>query len=120
MSGWTEHTALGDAGAESDAEGGVTASPDMLGSVGEEVCHPVTEEGSQSQCLQFVGQLVWIGGVEGRTVINEWHPDITVGLFQVCEGCVQCDGDGVISGSIGPVCKLVLVKVRRDAGLDMG
>lgn len=58
----------------------MTADPDMLGSVGEEVFDPVTETGSQSQCRQFVGQLVWIDGVEGGTVISEQRPHVTIGL----------------------------------------
>lgn len=68
---------------------------------------------------EFEDQFMGDYGVEGRAEVHKEHPYICVQVLQVGQGCVDCDGDSVLCGSVCFLGKLVTVHVHRDAVSDV-
>ena len=68
---------------------------------------------------EFEDQFMGDCGVEGRAEVHKEHPYICVGVLQGGQGCVECDGDSVLCGSVCLMGKLVAVQVHRDAVSDV-
>ena len=68
---------------------------------------------------EFEDQFMGDCGVEGRAEVHKEHPYICVGVLQGGQGCVECDGDSVLWGSVCLMGKLVAVQVHRDAVSDV-
>lgn len=58
-------------------------------------------------------------GIEGRTIINEELLDKYSSEFQALQCLVEGCGNGVFGRPVGPVSKLMGVKVGREAGFNM-
>ena len=56
---------------------------------------------------EFEDQFMGDCGVEGRAEVHKEHPYICVGVLQGGQGCVECDGDSVLWGSVWLMGKLV-------------
>lgn len=92
---------------------------DGLGVVSQEVFDPATGVCREAKDQQIVNQDVWDDGVKGRGVIHKQHPDVAVPVFQVFQGSVEDDGNGVICGPVGSVSKLMVVQGWREAGFNV-
>ena len=66
--------------------GGVSACSHMLGSVAEEIQHPVAQVGSESQVQQSLTQLGW----DDSAVIHEWQHGIAAFVVPMGQGGVEC------------------------------
>ena len=56
---------------------------------------------------EFEDQFMGDCGVEGRAEVHKEHPYICVGVLQGGQGCVECDGDSVLWGSVCLIGKLL-------------
>ena len=68
---------------------------------------------------EFEDQFMGDCGVEGSAGVHVEHPYICVGVLQGGQGCVECDGDSVLWGSVCLMGILVAVQVHREAASDV-
>lgn len=68
---------------------------------------------------QFVGEDVGEHGVEHKPVVYEKQPHLGVAVLQVAQRSMCCYSNGILSGPICPVCKLMRVERGWKAGFDV-
>ena len=88
-----ENASLWSADVCDDAGLSPSSNPDGLGPASQKVQEPVTDDGMQTKCRQFVGEFVGDDCVEGGSVVL-----MSEFIFQVGEGIVYNSSDSNHSG----------------------
>lgn len=68
---------------------------------------------------QLVGEDVWDDGVQHKPVVYEKQPHLGVAVLRVAQHSMCCYSNGILSGPICTVCKLMRVRGGWKAGFDV-